>query len=110
MYALWFASDRSHKVAKDQMELEIMRVHGLTDKTDNKGSVWIKYDLGYSKDEKIGGKYRDLAFKKTKQNKTKHKCFGGVFGGGSFLLIAYYFRVSGKLHPKNSEPTERDMV
>lgn len=38
----------------DQVELEISRVHGLTDKTDNKGSIWIKYDLGYSKDEKIG--------------------------------------------------------
>ncbi|CAN0289244.1 unnamed protein product, partial [Scytosiphon promiscuus] len=38
----------------DQVELEIYRVHGLTDKTDNRGSVWIKFDLGYSKDEKIG--------------------------------------------------------
>lgn len=38
----------------DQMELEISRIHGMTEKTDNKGSFWIKYDLGYSKDEKIG--------------------------------------------------------
>lgn len=38
----------------DQCELEISRVHGLTEKTGNKGSFWIKYDLGYSKDEKIG--------------------------------------------------------
>ncbi|CAN0323057.1 unnamed protein product, partial [Scytosiphon promiscuus] len=38
----------------NQVELEMYRVHGLTDKTDNRGSVWIKFDLGYSKDEKIG--------------------------------------------------------
>ncbi|CBN76477.1 conserved unknown protein [Ectocarpus siliculosus] len=38
----------------DQVELEIYRVHGLTEKTDNRGSFWIKFDLGYSKDEKIG--------------------------------------------------------
>ena len=38
----------------DQVELEIYRVHGLTDKTDNRGSFWIKFDLGYSKDDKIG--------------------------------------------------------
>ncbi|CAN0191344.1 unnamed protein product [Scytosiphon promiscuus] len=38
----------------DQVELEIYRVHGLTDKTDNRGSVWIKFELGYPKDEKIG--------------------------------------------------------
>lgn len=38
----------------DQVELEIYRVHGLTDKTDNRGSFWIKFDLGYSKDEKTG--------------------------------------------------------
>ena len=36
------------------MELEILRVHGLRDKTGNKGSFSIKYDLGYSKDDKIG--------------------------------------------------------
>lgn len=40
----------------DQCELEISRVHGLAEKTGNKGSFWIKYDLGYSKDEKIGVK------------------------------------------------------
>lgn len=38
----------------DQVELDIYRVHGLTDKTDNRGSFWIKFDLGYSKDDKIG--------------------------------------------------------
>lgn len=38
----------------DEVELEIYRVHGLTDKTDNRGSIWIKFDLGYSKDEKTG--------------------------------------------------------
>ncbi|CAM9986148.1 unnamed protein product, partial [Pylaiella littoralis] len=42
------------QVSMDQVELEIYRVHGLTDKTDNKGSFWIKFDLGYSKDEKTG--------------------------------------------------------
>ncbi|CAM9996992.1 unnamed protein product, partial [Ectocarpus fasciculatus] len=42
------------QVAMDQVELEIYRVHGLTEKTDNRGSFWIKFDLGYSKDEKIG--------------------------------------------------------
>lgn len=42
------------QVAMDQVELEVMRVHGLTEKTDNKGSFWIKFDLGYSKDEKTG--------------------------------------------------------
>lgn len=44
------------QVPMDQVELEIYRVHGLTDKTENRGSFWIKYDLGYSKDEKIGEK------------------------------------------------------
>lgn len=38
----------------DQIELEIMRMHGVIQKTDKKGSFWIKFDLGYSKDEKIG--------------------------------------------------------
>ena len=38
----------------DQIEFEISRIHGLTEKTSNKGSVWVKYDLGYSKDEKTG--------------------------------------------------------
>lgn len=38
----------------DEVEFELARVHGLADKTGNKGSIYIKYDLGYSKDEKIG--------------------------------------------------------
>ncbi|CAN0051379.1 unnamed protein product [Laminaria digitata] len=42
------------QVAMDQIEFEVSRVHGLTEKTGNKGSVWVKYDLGYSKDEKTG--------------------------------------------------------
>lgn len=67
------------QVPMDQVELEIYRVHGLTDKTDNRGSFWIKYDLGYSKDEKIGVGVRGVVC----------RCLCGVlwrkeaFGGGS---------------------------
>ena len=41
----------------DQIDFELSRVHGLTEKTSNKGSFWVKYDLGYSKDEKTGDKH-----------------------------------------------------